>query len=469
MTKQIIGPNKGPQTQLLSSPADIAIFGGAAGGGKTWGLLLEPVRNIKVPFFGAVCFRRTTPQITAKGGLWEESSKIYPLLGGVARETDHLWRFPWMTDIRFTHLEYENTVVNWQGSQIPLILWDELTHFTRYQFFYMLSRNRSTCGVRPYVRATCNPDPDSWVAEFIDWWIGEDGYAIPERSGVLRWFVNIHDQIIWANHPDELSHYTDDAGRTIPPKSMTFIPATVYDNPKLLDIDPNYIGNLHALDEIDSARLLRGNWKVRAAAGKVFSRDWYKILSFVPGKPRHRLRYWDFASTAKKLKKHDPDYTACALQSIYGDAFYLEDIQAYQYGPAEIEELFFRVTRQDVAQCKLEGVNYSVRWEQEPGSAGVRESYRLVKMLQGIDAQGVPSVGDKLARAKAFAAQSRIGNIYLIQGSWNSQWLNHMHQQPDASHDDIMDATVGSYNSLVIEISKVSGRGHNPRSSSSRL
>ena len=100
------------------------------------------------------------------------------------------WRWPHGSKIKFSHLQLETTVHDWQGAQIALICFDELTHFTAYQFFYMVSRNRSTCGVKPYIRATCNPDADSWVAEFLAWWIDhETGYPIPERVGVLRYYI----------------------------------------------------------------------------------------------------------------------------------------------------------------------------------------------------------------------------------------------------------------------------------------
>src|SRR5436305_14925946 len=72
------------------------------------------------------------------------------------------------------------------------VCFDELTHFTAHQFFYMVSRNRSTCGVRPYIRATCNPDADSWVADFLAWWIDpQTGLPIPERAGVLRYYIRV--------------------------------------------------------------------------------------------------------------------------------------------------------------------------------------------------------------------------------------------------------------------------------------
>lgn len=69
----------------------------------------------------------------------------------------------------------------------------------------MMSRNRSTCGVRPYIRATCNPDADSWVAELIAWWIDQDtGYPIPERSGRIRYFIRYDDKMIWGDTRQEL-------------------------------------------------------------------------------------------------------------------------------------------------------------------------------------------------------------------------------------------------------------------------
>jgi hypothetical protein len=113
-----------------------------------------------------------------------------------------------------------------------LICFDELTHFTAHQFFYMVSRNRSTCGVRPYIRATCNPDADSWVADFLAWWIDpETGLPIPERAGVLRYYIRVAEKIVWADRPDDLMQYLprpkDLPPNVDPPRpiSVTFVPA----------------------------------------------------------------------------------------------------------------------------------------------------------------------------------------------------------------------------------------------------
>lgn len=438
------------QEKFLSSAADIVIFGGSAGSGKTFSLLLEPLRHIGNGEFGAVCFRRTYPEITNEGGLWDESEKIYPLVGGKPVQGDLYWRFPSGMKISFAHMQYEKDLRDYQGSQIALILFDQLEHFEAKMFFYMLSRNRSTCGVRSYIRATCNPEP-GWLADFLSWWIAEDGYADLSRSGVIRWFVRANEQIAWGSSEAELKERYPD----LDAKSLTFIPATVYDNEILLKKDPGYLANLKALPLVDRERLLGdklrgGNWKIKPSAGKVFNRSWFSVVNAVPA-GGVIVRRWDFAATEKELSKSDPDYTASCLMLVVAGSYYILDATAEQIDPARIDTTYENLTRQDEARFKREGRRYMSRWEQEPGSAGKRESYRMVKRMAGVDAKGLPSVTDKLIRAKPLAAQAEAGNVYIVAGEWNEMFLSHMHGQPDLPHDDIMDAASGAFNDLVSE------------------
>lgn len=440
-----IRPQPGPQETWLRSPADIAIYGGAAGGGKTWALLAEPLRHVANPAFTTVIFRRTSPQIRNPGGLWDESQQLYRLLGATPREQYLDWTFPTGATIQFAHLQYDSNVYDWQGAQIALIGFDELTHFSERQFFYLLSRNRSTCGVRPYVRATTNPDADSWVASFISWWIDQEtGLAIAERAGVLRWFVRVGDVLHWADSADELRQQFP----KIEPKSATFVPASVYDNQVLLAKDPGYLANLMAQSLVERERLLNGNWKIKPAAGKVFNRSWFGIVEALPAGCEF-CRFWDFAATEKQLAGDDPDYTAGILVAKAPDGtFYIVDCIAVQVGPAEVDKLFLATSRQDASRYAPIG-RYRVRWEIEPGSAGKRESVRLVKLLAGLDAKGVHPQGDKITRARGLAAQSEAGNVKLLRGAWNEGWLHHMHHQPDHPHDDIMDGSSGGFNDLA--------------------
>lgn len=216
------------------------------------------------------------------------------------------WKFGAGAVVRFAHLENESSVLNWQGSEIPLLGFDELTHFSQNQFFYMLSRNRSMCGVRPYVRATTNPDADSWVAEFISWWINQDtGFPISERSGKIRWFIRLNDKFIWADSAQSL---IAEYGDKVQPKSVTFIAASIYDNKLLMDKDPGYLANLMALDSVQRERLLEGNWKIRRRLVGMFKESWIKFAEIRPS----TLNVYIMCDPASSKKKKS-DNTAMAV------------------------------------------------------------------------------------------------------------------------------------------------------------
>ena len=188
------------------------------------------------------------PQITNPGGLWDETQNLYPRTGGMSHLGPREWRWRRGGKMKFARLQFDTTVYDWQGAQITLICFDELTHFTAHQFFCVVSRNRSTCGVRPYIRATCNSDADSWVSDFLAWWIDpETGFPIPERAGVLRYYVRVGNKIEWADRPEDLMQDLQRAADLPPgfdsprPISVTFIPARVSDKPALLQVNPEYL------------------------------------------------------------------------------------------------------------------------------------------------------------------------------------------------------------------------------------
>ena len=451
----------GPQETFLASAADLVIYGGAAGGGKSFALLLEPLRHVRNGQFNAVIFRRTSVQVRNPGGLWDESMKVYPLLQATPREYLLEWQFPSGATVKFAHMEHEKNRLDYQGSQIPLIAFDELTHFTRDQFFYMLSRNRSLSGVRPYIRATCNPTPDDdpvggWVHEFVGWYIGEDGYALLERSGVVRWFVVVNDELRWADDSAALrAQYPGSE-----PKSFTFILSNVFDNKILLDADPGYLANLMALPLVDRERLLGdgqrgGNWKIKPSAGKVFNRGWFEIVEAAPAASTastastssatgggRTVRFWDLAATEKSVAKADPDYTAGVLMRRVGDVYYILDAIAVQEAPGRVDALLRNTASQDGSQV-------AIRFEREGGASGVRDARNTAALLAGYDVRAVQPQGDKVMRAKGLAAQAEAGNVKLVRGAWNDRFLRTLHAFPEGAHDDEVDAASGAFNDLV--------------------
>ena len=439
-----IGPQPGPQERFLASPADIAIYGGAAGGGKTWALLMEPLRHIANPQFGAVFFRRTTVQVRNEGGLWDESLRLYPAIGAAPKEHDLWYRFPSGASVAFAHLEHDKTVLDWQGSQIPLIVFDELTHFSERQFWYMVSRNRSMCGVRPYIRASCNPDADSWVAKFISWWIDQDtGLPIVERAGKLRWFVRFGDKLIWGNSPGCLAAHVDPVeGKPIPPKSVTFVPAKLTDNVALMATDPGYLASLMAQPTVERERLLGGNWKIRPAAGLYFQRGWCKVVD-VPPADMQIVRGWDLAATPK-TEINDPDWTAgTKLGRCKHTGRYIV------LHHTRIRDTPMRVAQLVVNMASQDGRGVEVSLPQDPGQAGKAQVQGLIMALAGYTARATPETGDKVTRFGPFSAQAQAGNVDILRGAWNEEWFTSLEGFPEAAHDDDADSTSRAFNAFL--------------------
>lgn len=440
----IIRPQPGKQEQFLSSSADIVFYGGAAGGGKTYAALIEPLRHINNKNFSCIIFRRTSPQITTPGGLWDTALEMYTALGAKdIRSPNRYFRFPSGAKIVMNHLQYDKTVYDYQGAQIPLIEFEELTHFSWKQFTYMLTRNRSaTAGIKPYIRATCNPDPDSWVADFIKWYIDQDtGYAIQERGGVIRWFIILNDEPIWADNPDELFNKYG-----IEPKSFTFIPSSVYDNKILLEHNKDYLANLKAQDEVTKEQLLNGNWKIRPAGGLYFKANQAPIVSVVPDKIICICRAWDLAATEQTAQNKNPDKTAGVLMArLRNGQFIVLDVFTGCLNAAGVRQAVRSVAMQD-------RINYrcnTIHIPQDPGQAGKEQAQSYVSFLAGFNVQTERINGSKINRAEPFAAQWQQGNVLLLRGDWNRIYTNELSSFPDGLHDDLVDASADAFNSLT--------------------
>lgn len=442
MTETEIRPQSGKQERFLASSADIVIYGGSAGSGKTYALLLESIRHTANPEFGAVIFRRESTQITNEGGLWDTALQLYPLLGGRPRQQPKLmFVFPAGSRISFAHLNMEKDVLDWQGSQIPLICFDELPHFSRYQFFYMLSRNRSTSGVRPYVRATCNPDADSWVAEFIAWWIDQDsGLPIEARSGVVRYFVRVDDTIHWGDSREGLA--AEHGCSPHDAKSVTFIAASIYDNPALLSRDPGYLANLKALSRVERERLLGGNWKIRPAAGLYFMRQDVSMLDEKPQDVHRWIRAWDLAATEPADNNPDPDYTVGVLMGRRPSGrICVAEVIRVRRKAADVRTLVKNTASQD-------GKNVVIRLPEDPGQAGKDQAASYVAGMQGYAVFVRRVTGDKVMRAEPFAAQWQAGNVEVVRAPWNEAFFGELEGFPEVGHDDQVDAAAEAFYAL---------------------
>lgn len=458
MQRTIISPQPGAQWEFLASSADIVIYGGAAGGGKSYGLLLTPLRHIRVPGFGCTIFRRNFNQIFSQGGLWDVASSIYSQISGAYPSLSRSeWRFSngggvITSKVSFAHIDRDDSLHSWQGSQICYIGFDELTHFREKWFFYMLSRNRSTCGVKPCVRATCNPDADSWVAKFIEWWIDQDtGYPIKERSGKIRWFIRRDEKLYWADRKEDLWEKFDlvTPEEREEPKSATFIMSSIYDNKELLKVNPQYLANLKALAEVERERLLHGNWKIKPSAGMFFKRTQVgEILDAIPNDLEAVCRGWDLAATDKD-EDENAAFTAGVLMGRRRNGrFVILDVINQQLKAGDVRKLVHQTAQMD--HRRYEWVRQ--RLPQDPGQAGKAQALSYISMLAGFDVEIRTESGSKEVRAEPMAAQWQHGMFDVVAGEWNEMYFNQLESFPDSRWKDMVDASSSAFTELTLHM-----------------
>lgn len=450
MSAELVRAQPGPQRAFGGSPADIAVYGGAAGGGKSWALLLEAAKWTHLPGYRAIIFRRNITDIVEPGGLWDDSHELYPMLDAVPKQSPKpSWAFPSGARIGFDHLEHETTARKHQGRAYAFIGFDEATHFSAGQFWYLVSRNRSVCGVKPYIRLTCNPDPDSFVRALIAWWLDDHGSPIEERSGVIRWFVrDDRDQLVWGDTREELEASHPAAGE---PRSFTFIPARLEDNPALTKADPSYREKLMALPKVERERLLGGNWNIKPAPGLYFRRSMFRVLERPPHEHevKRRVRFWDKAATPF-TGSNDPDWT-CGVRvaELKAGGYVVEHVEWLRAGPAEVQ----RTIR---ATAESDGVEVEVGLWQDPAQAGVVDVEHMREVLKGFRITIIRASKDKVTYAGTWQSQAESatpgapGRIAVVRGPWLELLLTQLEAFPDPkTHDDGVDAMSGAFQMLL--------------------
>ena len=246
-------PLPGPQKAALESKADILLYGGAAGGGKS-DLLLGAARSGQ---FEAIVFRRVFPNLEK---LIKRSKEIYDPAGATAEafnETKSRWRFENAQEVRFASMQYEKDKFNYQGQAYDFHGFDEITEFTQDQFRFVTNWNRSARpGQRTRIVCTCNPPmtgEGEWIIQYWGPWL-DPTHPRPARPGELRWFTTLGGEDI--ERPDGEAFLQD--GQLVTPRSRTFIPAKVQDNPYLAS--SGYLATLQALPEPMRSKMLFGDF-----------------------------------------------------------------------------------------------------------------------------------------------------------------------------------------------------------------
>lgn len=335
------------------------LYGGAAGGGKSDALVAEALRQVHIPHYKGIIFRKTFPQLRE---LILKSQRIYPnaFPGAVYNSTEHVWKFPSGARIYFGSMPNRDSYINYQGLSFAFIGFDELTHFTREEYEYLISRNRADGeGVRVYIRATANPGGigHGWVKErFIS-------PAPPNTPIRFKSEVRMPDGKI-----KEVE------------RSRIFIPSSVFDNGELLKNDPNYLANLASLPEAQKNALLYGDWDT--FSGQVFTewknhpenadrRNTHVIKPFPI--PRHWKRYRSFdygysRPFAVQWWAVDEESRAYLYRQFYGCTS--EPNTGLKMEPSAIAKAIKEIEDEQEAGQQIIGIADPAIWDESRGSAG---------------------------------------------------------------------------------------------------
>ncbi len=249
-SRNVIWQPQRKQALFMERSEDEALYGGAAGGGKSDALIIEATRQVHIPHYKALILRRTAPQLAE---LIEKSHRYYPRAFPKASylSSARTWRFPSGARIVFGTMQHAKDKTNYQGQAYDFIAFDELTHFTYDEYVYLRSRNRPNGeGTRCYIRATGNPGGigHGWVKDrFIT--------AAPPMTPIT----------------EEIEIERPDGTRSVETRSRIFVPSTVFDNEILLRNDPGYLTRLGSLPEAERRALLYGDWE--SYSGQFFA-EW---------------------------------------------------------------------------------------------------------------------------------------------------------------------------------------------------
>ena len=367
---------------------------------------MSALQYVDIPGYSAILFRRTYADLALPGALMDRFKSWMENFDDIHwNANSYVATFPSGARVSFGYLNNTNDYLRYKGSEFQFIGMDEVTEIRESDYRYMFSRLRRPASgplaqVPLRMRAASNPAPN-WVRQ--------------------RFIVEGMEQ-----------------GRI-------FVPSKLTDNPGI-DAD-SYRQALQALDPIERRRLEEGDWW-STTLGTLFERENIIIIdsSEVPTvtSAARAVRFWDLAATEPSHSYPNPDWTVGTLMLFDGGVSYILDVRKVRAKGEKVEQFLAQTAYED-------GRGVSIRMEQEPGSAGkalVDQYARYV--VPGFDFQGIRSTGDKVTRARPFAAAVANGNVRVVRGPWLTDWMDELSSFPEAcDHDDQVDSAVGAFTYLT--------------------
>lgn len=419
--------------------ADITIFGGAAGAGKSHMLLMSALPFVHMKHYRGVVIRRTTPQL--RGSVFDAAKEMY---GSVApstkiRDKDMQFIFESGATVKMIHQEHTKSKYDIQGWEISQCLIDEVQQLPEENFLYAISRLRTKADMNAHLKASCNPDYDTFLRKYLEdaGYLDKEGFPREDMCGVITFCGQIDGKMTF-----RLTRELWDAEfPSVTPMKFMFIGATCKDNPKLLEMEPTYLSKLENLPRVERDRLLYGNWFAREQASGYFKREWVgdPISTYQVPRGCRIVRAWDLACTLPSEEYSDPDWTV-GVKMAKDDTgnLYILDVVRFRERPAKVNQTVLET-------ALIDGEEVTVVLPQDPGAAGKVAFDHLASALfdQGFTVRKAKTERAKLKRFEPFAAMAENGMVKVVKGDWNDKYFDELEVFDGGKkhHDDQVDAT----------------------------
>lgn len=413
---------------------DIIFYGGQAGGGKSFASLLHHMKYCHIPHYKGITIRRTTPMLTKPGAIWDEAKSLYKEFDPKVRIRNKDMKISFgpvqdidqKAEVSFTHFERVDDTDNFQGSQLSSAVLDELCQFEESQFLYIMSRLRTKADMKPVLRATMNPSPDSWVKKWISFYLYPEGHELfgrpdPSKQAKVRWFIRQGNDMIWTDSREEMfekygrrdsfgSLLDEKDKKQIKPLSFSWIAASVYDNPYIED---NYIAFLEGLNRVEKEILLYGSWEARPEGLGMIKREWFIEKDEEPPHTEivKTVRAYDFAFSLKSDKNISPDFTVSVKMSrLKSGDYFIHDIRQTRILPGQWFDFIMEAAQKD-------GVKTDIIIPLDPGPGAKFTNGFLTKQISasGFFVKQMRSQGSKIDRFKPFASMVMNGGIQILK------------------------------------------------------
>lgn len=281
--QKIIKPQAGFQEKFVRSNVDVVIGGGVLNCGKTFAAILTVAEPAQDQRFRAVFLRNNLGDLKSGGGILDEFRNVYGKEVNVTESGDPHVDFISGARIDVTHVAdqtREKVRQRFKGRQYDMIYFDEMTGFTWECFTEICTRNRGTAEWTGKIRGTTNPDRSHWLRDFLDWYIGIDGFIREDREGVVRYFYingeTVKD-VVWGDTKEEVYQKCKfDIDRKLAKangqygtatykdiiKSFTFYLGRMAENKASIGNNSGYIGAVAMSGGRNAEQVLEGNWNV---------------------------------------------------------------------------------------------------------------------------------------------------------------------------------------------------------------